>query len=82
MKKIRLLHISRYFAPAAGIDEDPVTGSAHCCLGPFWSDRLGKNEMTAFQASKRGGTVYIKIADDRVFLSGHAVTILAGNLIA
>jgi predicted PhzF superfamily epimerase YddE/YHI9 len=72
--------VSRYFAPAAGIDEDPVTGSAHCCLGPFWSERLGKNEMTAFQASKRGGTVYLRVAGDRVFLSGQAVTVLAGNL--
>jgi PhzF family phenazine biosynthesis protein len=73
--------VSRYFAPAAGIDEDPVTGSAHCCLGPFWGKILGKNEMTAFQASKRGGTVHLRVANDRVFLSGQAVSFLAGNLV-
>jgi len=74
--------VSRYFAPAAGIDEDPVTGSAHCCLGPFWAERLGKNEMTAFQASERGGTVYVRVAGDRVFLSGQAVTVLTGIMVA
>ena len=70
--------ISRYFAPAAGIDEDPVTGSAHCCLGPFWSERLGKTEMTAFQASPRGGVVTVKVAGDRVTLGGKAITVLDG----
>lgn len=74
--------VSRYFAPAAGIDEDPVTGAAHCCLGPYWSERLGRNEMTAFQASKRGGTVYVRVAGNRVILSGYAVTVLDGTLIA
>jgi PhzF family phenazine biosynthesis protein len=74
--------ISRYFAPAAGIDEDPVTGSAHCCLAPFWSERLGRNEMTAFQASVRGGTVHVRVAGDRVFLGGHAVTVAEGTLLA
>lgn len=72
--------VSRYFAPAAGIDEDPVTGSAHCCLGPLWSERLGKTRMTAFQASARGGTVRLRIAGDRVFLSGQAVTVFDGRL--
>jgi PhzF family phenazine biosynthesis protein len=70
--------VSRYFAPAAGIDEDPVTGSAHCCLGPFWSERLGKTEMTAFQASPRGGIVTVKLIDDRVILGGQASTVLDG----
>ena len=73
--------VSRFFAPAVGIDEDPVTGSAHCCLGPFWSDRLGKTEMTAFQASARGGVVRIRVAGDRVILGGQAVTVLRGELV-
>lgn len=72
--------LSRYFAPAAGIDEDHVTGSAHCCLGPFWSNRLGKSDMTAFQASRRGGVVHVRVAGDRVFLAGQAVTVLEGSL--
>ena len=66
--------VSRFFAPTAGIDEDSVTGSAHCCLGPFWQRRLGRTEFTAYQASRRGGVVRIKLADDRVRLSGQAVT--------
>ena len=74
--------ISRYFAPGAGIDEDPVTGSAHCCLGPFWSERLGKTELTAFQASSRGGVVNVKVANDRVILRGQAVTVLEGFCLA
>lgn len=73
--------VSRYFAPGAGIDEDPVTGSAHCCLGPLWSERLGKTEMTAFQASARGGIVRVRVAGDRIFLGGQAVTILKGMLV-
>ena len=73
--------VSRFFAPGAGIDEDPVTGSAHCSLGPFWSERLGKTEMTAFQASSRGGIVRVRVAGDRVFLGGQAVTIFRGVLI-
>lgn len=73
--------VSRFFAPNAGVDEDPVTGSAHCALGPFWSERLGKTEMTAFQASARGGVVRLRVAADRVFLAGHAVTILKGVLV-
>jgi len=72
--------VSRFFAPGSGIDEDPVTGSAHCCLGPFWSKRVGKNELTAFQASKRGGTVRVRVGDDRVYLSGRAVTVFRGEL--
>lgn len=73
--------VSRFFAPQAGIDEDPVTGSAHCSLGPFWGRRLGKNELVAFQASARGGKVKVRIEGDRVFLGGKAVTILRGELI-
>ena len=72
--------ISRYFAPAAGIDEDPVTGSAHCCLAPFWAERLGKTEMTGFQASDRGGIVRVKSSGERVILGGKAITVLRGEL--
>ncbi|MEJ7593691.1 MAG: PhzF family phenazine biosynthesis protein [Planctomycetaceae bacterium] len=72
--------VSRFFAPAAGIDEDPVTGSAHCCLGPFWSEQLGKTEMKAFQASARGGILQVQVAGDRVVLGGKAVTVLRGEL--
>ena len=72
--------VSRFFAPAAGIDEDPVTGSAHCCLGPFWADRLGKSELRAFQASARGGEVRVRVVGDRVGLGGRAVTVATGRL--
>ncbi len=72
--------VSRFFAPALGIDEDPVTGSAHCVLGPFWAERLGRAEMTAYQASARGGVVRVRVAGDRVLLGGRAVTVLRGEL--
>jgi PhzF family phenazine biosynthesis protein len=72
--------VSRFFAPGAGIDEDPVTGSAHCSLAPFWSERLGKPAMTAFQASKRGGTVRVRVEGERVVLGGKATGILRGEL--
>ena len=72
--------VSRFFAPGSGIDEDPVTGSAHCCLTPYWSARLGKDEMTAFQASPRGGVVRVRLAGDRVKLGGRAVTVFRGTL--
>jgi PhzF family phenazine biosynthesis protein len=72
--------ISRYFAPWVGINEDPVTGSAHACLGPYWSKRLGKLMMKAFQASSRGGVIEIEISGDRVLLSGQAVMVFAGKL--
>lgn len=72
--------LSRYFAPAHNINEDPVTGSAHCCLGPYWGERLSKTEMTAFQASARGGEVRVRLAGDRVILGGQAVTVLRGEL--
>lgn len=72
--------ISRFFAPGSGIDEDPVTGSAHCCLTPYWSAKLGRTDMTAFQASPRGGVVHVRLAGDRVKLAGNAVTVLRGEL--
>jgi predicted PhzF superfamily epimerase YddE/YHI9 len=74
--------VSRFFAPRAGVNEDPVTGSAHCCLGPYWQGRLGKSEFTAFQASARGGVVHVRVAGDRTFLGGQAVTVLRGDLLA
>jgi len=74
--------LSRFFAPGAGIDEDPVTGSAHNCLGPYWGQRLGKQELVAYQASARGGTVYIRLAGERVILGGQAVTVLRAELLA
>jgi PhzF family phenazine biosynthesis protein len=72
--------VSRFFAPAVGIDEDPVTGSAHCCLGPFWGKRLGKRELVGYQASPRGGTVRVRVEGERVILGGQAVTVLRGEL--
>jgi PhzF family phenazine biosynthesis protein len=74
--------VSRFFAPGAGIQEDPVTGSAHCCLGPFWSKRLDKTEFIAYQASTRGGIVHVRLEGDRVHLGGQAVTVLRGQLLA
>jgi len=73
--------VSRFFAPAAGIDEDPVTGSAHCSLAPYWRQRLGKDEMAGWQASARGGEVRVKLVGDRVLLSGRAVTVMRGDLV-
>lgn len=73
--------VSRFFAPGAGIDEDPVTGSAHCCLGPYWHLRLNKKDLTGYQASDRGGLVKVKVLGDRVSLSGKAVTVLKGELL-
>jgi predicted PhzF superfamily epimerase YddE/YHI9 len=72
--------VSRYFAPGVGIDEDPVTGSAHCALAPYWAARLGKEEMLAYQASARGGVVRVRMAGERVRLGGQAVTVLQGRL--
>jgi len=74
--------VSRFFAPRAGIPEDPVTGSAHCCLGPYWGKRLGKTAMTAYQASARGGIVKVELMGERVLLTGKAVTILAGEIVS
>lgn len=72
--------VSRFFGPAAGINEDPVTGSAHCCLGPYWKSRLNKNHLIARQISARGGVVRIEVRDSRVLLSGQAVTVWRGEL--
>lgn len=72
--------VSRFFAPRSGITEDPVTGSAHCCLGPFWAKRLGKNKFIAYQASARGGVLRVRVGDERVYISGQAVTVLRGDL--
>jgi predicted PhzF superfamily epimerase YddE/YHI9 len=71
--------VSRFFAPAVGIDEDPVTGSAHCTLGPFWGERLGKTEMLAYQASARGGIIRVRLEGARVALGGRAVTMMRGE---
>ncbi|MEH2007184.1 PhzF family phenazine biosynthesis protein [Nostoc sp.] len=74
--------ISRFFAPGVGINEDPVTGAAHCCLAAFWRDRLHKDEFLAYQASSRGGVVKVRYTGgDRVFLGGQAVTVMRGELI-
>jgi len=73
--------VSRFFAPASGINEDPVTGSAHCALGPFWSTRLSKSDFLAYQASARGGVVRVRLGGDRVYLGGQAVTVLRGELL-
>ncbi|AKB82059.1 phenazine biosynthesis protein, PhzF family [Methanosarcina barkeri 3] len=73
--------VSRFFAPQIGVLEDPVTGSAHCCLGPYWQKKLNKDEFIASQASKRGGILRVKLAGDRVLIVGKAVTVLEGELL-
>jgi PhzF family phenazine biosynthesis protein len=73
--------VSRFFAPAAGVLEDPVTGSAHCCLTPYWSKKLGKRELVAHQLSARGGELRLRLEGDRVVLGGQAVTVLRGELL-
>ena len=72
--------VSRFFAPGSGIPEDPVTGSSHCALGPFWGARLGKTEMLGYQASPRGGVVRVRLEGERVLLGGQAVTVFRGEL--
>lgn len=72
--------VSRYFAPAFGVDEDPVTGSTHCVLGPYWSERLGKRELLARQVSRRGGLLRVRVDGDRTRIAGQAVTVLRGEL--
>lgn len=72
--------VCRVFVPCVGINEDPVTGSAHCVLGPFWSERLGKTAMVSRQVSARGGVVKVTVADERVKIAGQAVTVLRGKL--
>jgi predicted PhzF superfamily epimerase YddE/YHI9 len=73
--------ISRFFAPGSGIDEDPVTGSAHTALGPYWGGKLGKSEMTGYQASARGGVVRVRLNGDRIILGGQAVTVMQAQLL-
>ena len=73
--------ISRYFSPRAGIPEDPVTGMAHCALGPYWEAKLGKSNLHAYQASARGGEVWLRVTPNRVFVGGKAVTVLAGEML-
>ena len=73
--------VSRFFAPGAGINEDPVTGSAHCCLAPYWGNKLGKTELRAHQISSRGGKLELHLINDRVILKGQAVTIFRGELL-
>jgi PhzF family phenazine biosynthesis protein len=72
--------VSRFFAPRVGVDEDPVCGSAHCCLGPYWAEKIGRKELTAHQVSCRGGVVKIRVEGRRVVLIGQAVTVLRGEL--
>lgn len=72
--------VSRFFAPEVGVFEDPVTGSAHCCLGPYWKSKLGKDELIAYQASSRGGVLRVRVVDDRVLILGKAVTVLEGEI--
>ncbi|MBT5832158.1 MAG: PhzF family phenazine biosynthesis protein, partial [Candidatus Latescibacteria bacterium] len=72
--------VSRFFAPGAGINEDPVTGSAHCCLAPYWANKLGKNELVAHQISQRKGELFLRLANDRTYISGQAITIFKGEL--
>jgi predicted PhzF superfamily epimerase YddE/YHI9 len=72
--------VSRFFGPKLGVPEDPVTGSAHCELAPYWSSRLGKTTLKALQVSRRGGEVLCEMNGDRVILSGSAVTFMAGEI--
>src|SRR5437773_1189295 len=74
--------ISRFFAPASGVNEDPATGSSHCALGPYWQAKLGKTQLAAYQASARGGVLKVRVAGARVFLGGKAVTVVRGELAA
>jgi len=74
--------VSRFFAPQSGVPEDPVTGSAHCALAPYWAAKLGMTDLVAYQASTRGGELMLRLMGDRVRLSGQAVTVLRGELTA
>jgi len=74
--------VSRFFAPGSGVPEDPVTGSAHCALAPYWAERLGRPRLTGYQASPRGGTVEVELTGDRVLLGGTAITVLRSVLLA
>lgn len=73
--------VSRFFSPQSGVAEDPVTGSAHCCLAPYWAHRMGKNELVGYQASPRGGTVRVRLRNDRVVLGGQAVTVFGAEML-
>lgn len=73
--------VSRCFFPAIGIDEDPVTGSAHCCMGPYWANKLGKRELDAKQISERGGELRLHVLEERILIYGQAVTVLKGELV-
>lgn len=73
--------VSRFFAPAAGVNEDPVTGSAHCCLSDYWGRRLGKTQLVGYQASQRGGVVHVERRGDRVLLGGRAILMARGELL-
>jgi PhzF family phenazine biosynthesis protein len=72
--------VSRFFAPQVGVAEDPVTGSAHCCLAPYWAEKLGKQEFHAYQASPRGGELHLQLEGQRVIIQGRAVTVIRGQL--
>jgi predicted PhzF superfamily epimerase YddE/YHI9 len=74
--------VSRFFAPAVGVPEDPVTGSAHCALAPYWANRLGRRDLRGYQASARGGLVHVRVRGERVLLGGQAVTVARGELLA
>ncbi len=73
--------VSRFFAPRVGVNEDPVTGSAHCCLAPYWCSRFGRDQLVGYQASMRGGVVRVRVDENRVYLGGQAVTVLRGELV-
>jgi predicted PhzF superfamily epimerase YddE/YHI9 len=73
--------VSRFFAPALGVNEDPVCGSAHCCLAPYWAERLGKTRLMAYQASARGGVLRLRLNSNRVVLGGQSVTVWQGELL-
>jgi PhzF family phenazine biosynthesis protein len=73
--------VSRFFAPAVGVREDPVTGSAHCSLAPYWREKLGKDAFTAHQVSERGGILRVRVDGGRTYISGQAVTVLEGKLV-
>jgi PhzF family phenazine biosynthesis protein len=74
--------VSRFFSPKMGVNEDPVTGAAHCVLAPYWCERLGRHELVGYQASSRGGTVRVRLVADRVRLAGKAVTVMEGELVS
>lgn len=73
--------VSRYFVPAMGIPEDPVTGASHCSLAPYWQAKLGKDKMLAYQASERGGVLHVECTPERIYISGQAITVMRGELL-